>query len=353
MSTADVVMAAHHDHRLVALSVLISILAAYAAVDLMQRVRDARGRTWLIWLMCAAIVDGTGTWSMHYTGKLALLLPVALEFDWRMVLVSWLVGIMGSAAALFVLSVRKIGRTRAFAASILLGGVCISGMHYTSMAAMRVPDIHHYSPLLVVLSIALAITLSFMSVTLTPMIPHDKPDRSRRHGAALLRGAANPVMHYTAMAGATFAVSGAALDSSHVVGISSLGILGISIVPIMVLVVGLLTSLINRLQKQSALLNELFEQAPHAVALLSPDTRVVRVNREFTRVFGYSPHESVGRPLTELIIPDERQDEEKSYAALNVQAQTLDQDSIRKRKDGSHLYVSITRVPVSLPGGQF
>jgi PAS domain S-box-containing protein len=352
MSTADVVMAAHHDHRLVALSVLISILAAYAAVDLMQRVRDARGRTWLIWLMCAAIVDGIGTWSMHYTGKLALLLPVALEFDWRMVLVSWLVGIMGSAAALFVLSVRKIGRTRAFAASILLGGVGISGMHYTSMAAMRVPDIHHYSPLLVVLSIALAITISFMSVTLTPMIPHDKPDRSRRHGAALLRGAANPVMHYTAMAGATFAVSGAALDSSHVVGISSLGILGISIVPIMVLVVGLLTSLVNRLQKQSALLNELFEQAPHAVALLSPDTRVVRVNREFTRVFGYSPHESVGRPLTELIIPDERQDEEKSYAALNVQAQTLDQDSIRKRKDGSHLYVSITRVPVSLPGGQ-
>jgi PAS domain S-box-containing protein len=353
MSTADVVMAAHHDHRLVALSVLISILAAYAAVDLMQRVRDARGRTWLIWLMCAAIVDGTGTWSMHYTGKLALLLPVALEFDWRMVLVSWLVGIMGSAAALFVLSVRKIGRTRAFAASILLGGVGISGLHYTSMAAMRVPDIHHYSPLFVILSIAIAITTSFMSLTLTPIIAHDRPGRSSRlHGAALLRGTANPVMHYTAMAGVTFAVSGAALDSSHVVSISSLGILGISIVPIMVLVVGLLTSFVNRLQKQSALLNELFEQAPHAVALLSTDTRIVRVNREFTRVFGYSPHESVGRPLTELIIPDERQDEEKSYAASNVPAQTLDLDSVRKRKDGSHLYVSITRVPVSLPGGQ-
>ncbi|MGZ5139632.1 MAG: MHYT domain-containing protein [Burkholderiales bacterium] len=353
MTTEELVMSAHHDYRLVALSVLISILAAYAASALTQRVRDARGRTWVMWLVCAAIVDGTGTWSMHFTGKLALRLPVPMQFDWRMVLLSWVVGIVGSAAALFVLSSPKIRRPRTFAAAILLGGVGISGLHYTAMAGMRLPDTHYYSAALVILSIVFAITIAFMSLTLTFGPPVERPGHGvRDHVAAVLRGAANPVMHYTAMAGVTFAVSGAALDLSHVVGISSVGILGISIVPIMVLIVGLLTSLLDRLQKQRALLNELFEQAPHAVALTNADNRVVRVNREFIRLFGYGPHETVGRHLDELIIPDDRQDEEKSYAALVAEGRASDADSVHERKDGSRLYVSVTRVPVSLPGGE-
>ena len=112
-------------------------------------------------------------------------------------------------------------------------------------------------------------------------------------------------MHYTAMAAVTFTYSDEVPDLSHAVSISSLGILGISIVPVMVLVVALLTSLVDRLQKQRALLDELFEQAPQAVVLMSADNRVVRVNREFTRVFGYTPQETLGRRLGELIVPDE------------------------------------------------
>jgi NO-binding membrane sensor protein with MHYT domain len=38
------VLVGFHDHRLVVLPVFISILAAYAARDLSDRIRDARGR---------------------------------------------------------------------------------------------------------------------------------------------------------------------------------------------------------------------------------------------------------------------------------------------------------------------
>lgn len=41
MSAPDQVMVAYHDYRLVALSVVISILTAYAASDLVERVRAA------------------------------------------------------------------------------------------------------------------------------------------------------------------------------------------------------------------------------------------------------------------------------------------------------------------------
>ena len=49
MPAEDQVMVASHDHYLVALSVVISILGAYAARDLSERVRDARGRAWEPW----------------------------------------------------------------------------------------------------------------------------------------------------------------------------------------------------------------------------------------------------------------------------------------------------------------
>src|ERR1700730_10707931 len=51
MATEETIMVASYNPRLVALSVSISILAAYAARDLSERVRDARGRAWLAWLV--------------------------------------------------------------------------------------------------------------------------------------------------------------------------------------------------------------------------------------------------------------------------------------------------------------
>jgi PAS domain S-box-containing protein len=347
------VMVAYYDHRLVALSVLVSILAAYAARDLAGRVSDARGRAWLIWLVVGATVDGIGTWSMHYTGMLALRLPVPLLFNWPTVLLSLFVSIIGSAGALLVLSRRKVGRLRALVASIFLGGVGVSGLHYTSMAAILMPGVHHHSPAPVSLSVALAIVISLGAITLAFLCQDAPPGRRLRyHGSALLRGSANPVMHYTAMAAVIFTYSGEVPDLSHAVGIWSLGVVGISIVPVMVLIVALLTSLVDRLQKQRTLLDELFEQAPQAVALMRADTTTVRVNREFTRVFGYSTQEAHGRRLSELIVPDEAQGEVLKYIDMLARGQRVEAEGVRMRKDGSRLYVSIVHVPVSLPGGQ-
>ena len=78
MNPSDV-LAGSYDYRLVALSVFISILAAYAARDLSERISDARGGVWLAWLAVGAAADGIGTWSMHYTGMLAYQLPSALR----------------------------------------------------------------------------------------------------------------------------------------------------------------------------------------------------------------------------------------------------------------------------------
>ena len=353
MAAEGRIMVATHDPGLVVLSVLVSILAAYAGRDLAARVRDARGRAWLAWLAGAATVDGIGTWSMHYTGKLALRLPVPVLFDGPRVVLSLLVGIVGSAAALLVVGRGRIRWPRALAGGILLGGVGISGLHYTAMAAMRVRAMHRYSFALAILSIVLGIALSFAAVALTFLLRDRTPGRGlRNHGVALVRGSANPVMHYTAMAAVTFVYTGELPDLSRAVSIASLGVLGISVVPAMVLVVGLLTSLADRIQKQRALLDELFEQAPQAVVLTGADDRIVRVNREFTRLFGYTAREALGRRIGELVIPDEPRDEDRGYSEMVARGRRVDAEGVRRRKDGSLLQVAIVRVPVTVPGGQ-
>jgi PAS domain S-box-containing protein len=120
----------------------------------------------------------------------------------------------------------------------------------------------------------------------------------------------------------------------------------------MVPLLTLLALLADRLQKETVLLNELFEQAPQAVALTDVHDRVVRVNREFARMFGHSSGEAVGQRLGHLIAREESAAEVQEFADLARRGQRADAEAIRHRKDGSSVDVSVVRVPVSVPGEQ-
>lgn len=335
-----VIVPATHDPRLVVLSIVVSILGALAAIDLMERVRDARGRSWLPWLIAAATADAIGTWSIHYTAKLGLRLPSALQLDWRVVVLSFLVGVAGSGAALLLIGRKAVPLWRAVPAGILLGGIGISGLHYTAMGAIQHPRMHHYhSPALVALSIVVAVVISCISLPLTFRLSGDTKKRRlfRTYASSLIRGLANPAMHYIAMVGVVFIYPRTRPELVHTVSIASLGVIGITIVPVMVLVVAMLTSLVDRLQKQRTVLDELFEQTPEAVAVTRSNGEIVRVNREFTRLFGYAPHEAIGKRLDTLIGGPEFDSSARERLLVA---------GVRRRKDGTRLDVSGVRVPV-------
>lgn len=94
-------MIGSYDYRLVALSVVIAMFASYAALDLAGRVTAARGWMRSAWLAGGAAAMGCGIWSMHYIGMLAFHLPIPVEYDWRIVLLSLLAAILASAVALY------------------------------------------------------------------------------------------------------------------------------------------------------------------------------------------------------------------------------------------------------------
>jgi signal transduction histidine kinase/DNA-binding response OmpR family regulator len=236
-----------YDYRLVALSVVISILAGYAALDLTGRVNSARGRARWLWWSGGAFAMGTGIWSMHYIGMLAYHLPVAVAYDWPGVVLSLLAAILASGVALFVVSRNTMTIPAAIAGSVVMG-FGIASMHYIGMEAMRLPAMCTYSIPLVLLSVALAVVISFVALWLTFTSRSDNASWGwRKCGNALLLGMAIPIMHYVGMAAVSFTpmpLSPAALN--HAMNVSDMGILSITLVTLMILGLVFLTSNFNR-----------------------------------------------------------------------------------------------------------
>jgi PAS domain S-box-containing protein len=246
MTPASVNLIGSYNYALVALSVLIAMFASYAALDLAGRVTAAGGWTRAVWLLGGAGAMGTGIWSMHYIGMLAFILPIPVAYHWPTVLLSLLAAMFASVVALGVVSRKKMGAFRAFAGSVLMGAG-IASMHYIGMAAMRLPAACHFDSFLVVLSVVLAVLISLAALWITFHFRHEKKGIGwEKLAGAVVMGAAIPVMHYTGMAAASFTPLRAPVDLSHAANISTLGTAGIAAVTFIVLGLALLTSWMDR-----------------------------------------------------------------------------------------------------------
>lgn len=251
MNGSDVLLTSSYDFRLVALSIIISILAAYVALDLAGRVAVSRKFARLAWLVGGALAMGLGIWSMHYIGMLAFRLPVPVLYDWPLVLLSLLAAITASGIALSLVSRNHVGKARLAVGGVLMGAG-IAGMHYIGMAAMRVNAMCLYSIPLVVLSVAIAIVIAFVALWLFFQFREpSRPGNIQRLGSVLLMGAAVPTMHYTGMAAARFAEPGFAgpqhaSDLSHAISVSTLGIFGVTGLTLLVLAAAMVTAFLDR-----------------------------------------------------------------------------------------------------------
>jgi PAS domain S-box-containing protein len=104
--------------------------------------------------------------------------------------------------------------------------------------------------------------------------------------------------------------------------------------------------------KQTSRLDELFEQTAEAVAVLNADGRVLRINKEFTRIFGYEPDEVLERPINDLIIPETLAKIAQEYRLRLMAGERVEVETVRRRKDGTDVYVSLLAVPVIAASGE-
>jgi two-component system, sensor histidine kinase and response regulator len=271
MLATNTVLAGSYDRSLVVLSVVISVCASYAALDLGGRTAHAHGRLRLLWLGGGAVAMGVGIWSMHYIGMLAYRLPVAIDYDWPTVLLSLSCAIAASSVALIVVSRRHMGLLSIWFGGALIGGG-IAAMHYVGMAAMRMPAMCQYSLPLVILSVAVPVAISIGALRITFGLRDKSSSREwKKLTSALLMGGGIAGMHYIGMAAARFIASGITADRRHAVDVSSLGIAGITAVTIVVLGLAVITSIVDRRFVRQALALESSQQVLRALIDTPPD----------------------------------------------------------------------------------
>ncbi len=122
--------------------------------------------------------------------------------------------------------------------------------------------------------------------------------------------------------------------------------------------VGIFTDVTERrkaeyeLKLQKAYAEELIANAPEAIVILDNSDRVIRINREFTRVFGYTQEEAVGRQVNDLIVPDELADEGLELTNQAARGERIETESVRRHKDGRRIHVSILGTPIRIEDGQ-
>jgi len=294
-----------YNYALVALSVLIAIVASYAALDLAARVTAAVGSTRSVWLLGGAGAMGTGIWSMHYLGMLAFVLPISVAYHWPTVLLSLLAAILASVIALHVVSRQHMSVSRVVAGSVLMGAG-IAGMHYTGMAATRLAAVSHFNSVLVVLSVVLAVLISFVALSIVFQFRNEKAGLGwGKSAGAIVMGSAIPVMHYTGMAAASFTPSSVPADLSHAVSISLVGTTAIAVVTFLILGLALLTSWMDRrfaerkLERSEAYLAEAQRLSHTGSFGWRPSTGELIWSAETFRIFQY---DRTMTPTVELIL---------------------------------------------------
>ena len=103
---------------------------------------------------------------------------------------------------------------------------------------------------------------------------------------------------------------------------------------------------------QKTYLERLFNIAPEAIVWHDNTDRIVNVNDEFTRMFGYSRDEAVGRPINDLLVPDGLKGEGVDFSKRVIGGERIEADTKRRRKDGSLVDVWVIGSPISRGGKQ-
>jgi PAS domain S-box-containing protein len=242
---------------------------------------------------------GSGIWCMHYTGMLAFRLPIPVYYHVPTVVASLLAAIAASGVALFVVSRTPMTATHLVVGSIFMGAG-IATMHYTGMAAMRLGAMHYYDRNLWILSIFLAVTVSYAGLLI---IYHSGGEHSWKHkaGAAFALGIAIPTMHYTGMAAVRFVAVATPPNLSQSADSTALAYVGILCVTFLVLGFASITSLVDRrlseqqlmLESERKMLRSLIDNIPDLMYVKDTESRFVLANPEVARGIGVSSAEEL------------------------------------------------------------
>ncbi|MGC0333551.1 NO-binding membrane sensor protein with MHYT domain [Streptomyces sp. SAI-170] len=178
-----------------ALSYLMACMGAALGLRCTVRALGATGRSRRNWLLTAASAIGTGIWTMHFVAMLGFgVHGTDIRYDVPLTILSLLVAMLVVSAGVFA-----VGYGRERGRSLLIGGLTtglgVASMHYLGMAAVRLHGDVTYDPVMVAVSVLIAVVAATAALWAALNIKSPLAVTV----ASLVMGVAVSSMHYTAM----------------------------------------------------------------------------------------------------------------------------------------------------------
>lgn len=337
---------------LVFFSILIAVVASFAALDLGIRIHNAKGLRRQAWLSGGAFAMGMGIWSMHFVAMLAFHLSISVTYQLSMVIYSIIPALLASWIALHIISRPVMRKSHVFIGAIFIASGIVS-MHYVGMEAMVMGAKIVYNPYLWALSAIIAYVVSLVALLLLFAIKQNASSPRimlRKIGSSLIMGVAIAGMHFTGMAAATFEHDHEHTMTSHtfdttllayLIGFGILFILGLAFIS---------TFIDRRFESQSMMMERRFrsvvESAHDAIILADNKGTIISWNNGAYLIFGYEEKEVIGQKLR-MIFPERYLEvHQKNLQLLLEKGESNDPGSTVElnglRKDNNELPVELS-----------
>jgi diguanylate cyclase len=348
----DAVSSSYHT-PLVILSIVIAVMASYAALDLGIQVNKAKSTARYIWISAGAFAMGLGIWAMHFIAMLAFHLSIPITYDFTLVIVSILPAIIASALALFIISRSTMGKRQVLLGAFFMAAGIVS-MHYTGMEAMKMDAAIEYNLFLWALSAIIAFVVSIVALYLLSFVSQIYQSTKLpwvKSVSALIMGIAISGMHYTGMAAASYKPHHHADLSGSAPFNSTLLAYAIGIVILILLGLVFISTFIDRRFEYQSIQSErkfrsLIESANDAIILSDSRGTIISWNKGAECIFGFDKNEALGKKL-QIIIPEKYQEAHQKgmdrYIATGepkVMGKTVELEGVRK--DGSEFPIELS-----------
>ncbi|MGW5280539.1 MHYT domain-containing protein [Streptomyces collinus] len=177
------------------LSYVMACIGAALGLRCTVRALATTGRSRRNWLLTAASAIGTGIWTMHFVAMLGFRVSgTDIRYDVPLTILSLVVAMVVVSVGVSVVGHSK-DRNRALLLGGLTTGLGVASMHYLGMAAVRLHGGVTYDPVLVGLSVLIAVVAA--TAALWAGLNIKSPLTVTL--ASLVMGAAVSSMHYTGM----------------------------------------------------------------------------------------------------------------------------------------------------------
>ncbi|MDQ6970787.1 MAG: PAS domain S-box protein [Mariprofundus sp.] len=331
---------------LVLLSVFIAVISSYISFGIAGRVVVTRSALHqFYWMLGGGIAMGSGIWSMHFIGMLAMVLPFTVAYDVGLTVLSLIAAIVFGFLAFLTMNRLQEKRLARMLGSISLA-IGVVSMHFIGMAAIKAPVEVSYDLSMVFVSAFISFVISYMALTQFNNFKNLKFNVGvfKKLPNAIVMGVGISAVHYVAMEAAAIHVHSGGINTDLNMGL----VFAITIIVFLIQGGGALVILMDENIYAKEKINHLeiefrnmVENIQDCLYRTDADGRLIYASPSITTLMAFDLDEIIGTVLSDYYV--EADDRKKLMKLLlsSSGGEVKGFETRIKRKDGEIIWVSV------------